>query len=551
MGSERVTIRYDRETGLGQVLSDSVGIIDTVREAYTAPNPQYFYISRHGNPYAEETISAISQLGNFEIGLFPFVYRTVKSIVKDESLITIPAEDKPLLSAEVTPLKGQIDTSKIFEISSDKPLRDYQRGAVESILKYGRGICESATGSGKSLVIATVVKNLLGKKTANVDFTTGYALIFVPTRQLVEQMYSDFLDYGISDDEMCRFTSNSGKRGDGSFVDNSCSSGFKRIIITNRAWADIHEKDIPFGDIRILVVDEVHTVKRKSSAIRFVRKVTTPVKIGFTGSLPSDSIGKWTLYSVFGPVLFRATTFALQSKSYLAPLEVRMFSGFDEEIDRDRDCLFSLRTRRHFDADDTSDDAIDYGDAWNSEVDYVNRNAVRLYSEPIRKIISSKPGNILALFDRIEFGKSIFDFVKRNLSGQLNNVWYVDANVPVQEREKMRAEFEKSSGNLMIAQSITSSVGLNIRNLDAIIYLFAGKSYTKVIQSIGRTLRLKEGKKSAILYEIFFNYKYSTRHHMEKYDILRRTYGKDCFKGTEFFKVAPEPNAGLKESNSK
>ena len=69
-------------------------------------------------------------------------------------------------------------------------LRDYQIDAIEYALKSHRALLVSPTASGKSLIIYSLVRyyKMMGLKT----------LILVPTTSLVEQMYSDFEDYGWS-----------------------------------------------------------------------------------------------------------------------------------------------------------------------------------------------------------------------------------------------------------------------------------------------------------------------------------------------------------------
>ena len=66
--------------------------------------------------------------------------------------------------------------------------RDYQIDAIFHAIRTNRCLLLSPTASGKSLIIYTLVRyyHLMNLKT----------LILVPTTSLVEQMYSDFIDYG-------------------------------------------------------------------------------------------------------------------------------------------------------------------------------------------------------------------------------------------------------------------------------------------------------------------------------------------------------------------
>ena len=75
---------------------------------------------------------------------------------------------------------------------SIKP-RDYQVNAVDFAIRKHRALLLSPTASGKSLIIYILVRyyEILLRESQN-----DKILILVPTTSLVEQMYSDFVDYG-------------------------------------------------------------------------------------------------------------------------------------------------------------------------------------------------------------------------------------------------------------------------------------------------------------------------------------------------------------------
>ena len=75
-------------------------------------------------------------------------------------------------------------------------VRDYQIDAVRLAISRNRSLIVSPTASGKSLIIYALTRyyQMAGLKT----------LILVPTTSLVEQMYSDFEDYGWSSGTYCQ-----------------------------------------------------------------------------------------------------------------------------------------------------------------------------------------------------------------------------------------------------------------------------------------------------------------------------------------------------------
>ena len=127
-------------------------------------------------------------------------------------------------------------------------------------------------------------------------------------------------------------------------------------------------------------------------------------------------------------------------------------------------------------------------------------------------------------------GRNIFDALNEMFVKDGIKVHYIDGSIDVADRERIRSELENTNGNILVAQAVTASVGLNIRNLNGIAFAFAGRSFVRVIQSIGRVIRLKDDGSTSQLFELYFNTRYSDAHHDEKMDILKSQYGKDCIK---------------------
>ena len=113
-------------------------------------------------------------------------------------------------------------------------------------------------------------------------------------------------------------------------------------------------------------------------------------------------------------------------------------------------------------------------------------------------------------------------------------VWYLDGSTKISERESNRAELESSTGNILFGQVSILSTGINVRNLTNLVLMVSTKSFSRVLQSIGRTLRLHKDKDMANLYDISFNFKYSQRHLRERLEIYRTMYRKKPDRTLEF-----------------
>lgn len=517
-----------------RVESDSSEMYGELVDIFTVDNPSFFFEQQNSIREANEFLSIISSTGTFKTGMFMPIYKAALELVgNDRSRILIDDESKKKISEEYKPLAGVFDDDfEIEELDSSRPLRYYQKDAVKKLLKYGKGICVGPTGSGKSLTMATLI-NELRKKSSDIDAFREKGrrfLVIVPTRQLVDQLYKDFTGYGLGG--VCKWTSNSGKKRDGTFEDNSCKNGFENIIITNHKWICDHKKQFPIKEIGCIIADEVHTVGYKTQILKLVEKINPKIRFGFTGTLPKFIFNKWVIMGTFGIQLYSAEIKTLQDEGFLSKIEIQPIRCVVSEIDSNRDLLYSINHRLKL--GDTLPDGtlIDTSVPFRMEHEFFEQNSEELYTpvfDKISEIFDFKNKNMIVIFDRISIGKSIYNMLSSKLSG-IAAVHYIDGSVDVSVREGIRSVLENTGGNVLVAQSVTASVGLNIRNLNGIAFAFAGKSFIRVIQSIGRVIRLKDDGSTSTLFEIYFNTRYSDKHHDEKMGILREQYGSDCIK---------------------
>jgi len=518
-----IKLFYDSSVDKIKIDVKTASLLEGIRNEFTRENPEAFFIERYGHR-VDPVVCPINILGFFQIGLFTLIYKKIKELYVGFNVII---QNQQKIIDKIYPLLNILNTTNILDKSNVIKLRPYQKEAVAKILKSGRGLIECPTGSGKSLIIGNVTHNLLSSRLGSL---IGYVLIYVPTRQLVNQFYNDLLEIGFTKKEICKFTSNEGKKRDNNFEDNSCSNGFNKIIIANRDFLLEHSKELP--NISILFVDEVHKIKYDSSTYNFVKAQKTDIKIGLTGTLPNDDYKLWMIMGLFGNVLFRDTIISLQEQEYLAPLKIISISIRDAFVENDRDCLFHTRSNKKFDESDTSDDALAFNAAYNAEAEYVIKNFYKLYSKPLEYICGQKENrNILILFDRTDLGMGIYEYAKANIKNFQS--FYIDGSIDIKIRDKICLDFEQGDNKLLFAQSTTFSTGINIKNLDVISFFFTGKGYTKIIQSIGRTLRLHKNKDYAKLYDISFNYKYSQKHKADRFDIYTSIYGKENYDSVE------------------
>ena len=489
------------ERGLCRIMAETNDELEPIRNFFKTENDNKFFVQHHNPQYSAPDFKyGISALGVFKIGLIMSVLKVMKSLdIKPEVDKKIFENLFPIKHLNIRPLVFELPC----ESNEDFENRDYQHEAVEKNLKRGRGVTVMATGSGKSFVIAKTLYSLLKTEPEKIK----HCLILVPTTNLVIQFYKDLLSYGLTEDEVSMFSSK----------EKECKN--TSIIISNRQWLNNHIDELPHIDV--LQVDEAHTFSSPgSNSSDMVANFETNIKFGCTATLPNTIDRNWDLIGNVGPVLYKKNAKDMLEDDYISDLYITSVKVRDKDIDKDRQCLFSLNRK-------VSSENIQ--EAYELERKYITDNMRKLYELPFCYIKNESKGtNTLFLFDYIEFGKSFYEFVKKEM-GRLgkDKVFYIDGQIDVLEREKIRKTIEETEDAIIVAQSVCFNTGINIKKLHNIGFIFNSKSGTKIIQSIGRGLRKHETKKEMHLYDINFNFKYSERHFKERKRIYKKEYNKD------------------------
>ena len=336
--------------------------------------------------------------------------------------------------------------------------RDYQYEAFTHGIENKRSILISPTGSGKSFVIYLLMRWFLendGKK----------LLLIVPTTSLVEQMYKDFEDYGFDvENKVHRIYSGKDKETD------------KRIIIST--WQSIYKlRNDWFLDFGCIIGDEVHGFKSKSLSSIMNKAVNAEYRFGTTGTLDGTQVHKLVLEGLFGPVKRVVTTSELQKKKTLAELDIDIL-----HLEYSKEEKESVKNA-----------------TYQEEIDFLVRNDKR--NKFIRNLAASLDGNTLVLFNLVEkHGKVLRDLIEEKLEGR--RLFYVSGETKTTDREQIRKIVERQTNAVVLASLGTFSTGINIRNIHNIIFASPSKSQIRVLQSIGRGLRVSDDGRTTKLFDI-------------------------------------------------
>jgi len=361
---------------------------------------------------------------------------------------------------------------------------EHQLDAIRHALYANRTLLVSPTGSGKSLMIYTMVRYHLDKLPKDKKI-----LIIVPTTSLVSQLYSDFKDYA-KNDKWC--------------VETNCHrvmSGIekddlkKRVIIST--WQSIYKQPKEyFSKFGAVFGDECHLFKAKSLTSIMTKLEDCPVRIGTTGTLDGSLTHKLVIEGLFGPVYEVTKTKTLMERKLLSTLKI------DAILLKHSESVRSELKRS------TYQDEIDY------IVSCEERNRF------VCRLTNNLKGNTLVLFQFVEkHGKVLHQMMKKEFPDK--QVFFVHGGTDAEQRETIRKFVEKTENAVIIASYGTFSTGVSIKRLHNIVFASPSKSRIRVLQSIGRQLRKSEHKDVAKLYDIaddlsWKKYKNHTLRHFEE-----------------------------------
>ncbi len=360
--------------------------------------------------------------------------------------------------------------------------RDYQLAATHRAINSDRQLFLAATNAGKSKILYNISRYVT-------EVENGRVLIVVPTTTLVGQMSKDFLDYN-NDQELDVYGIMGG-------VPKETNS---KIVIST--WQSLFKlKKDWFNQFDCVMIDEAHGAKSKSLTGILEKCERATRRFGFTGTLDGTETHQLVLEGLLGPVMTVVTTTELIEKGYSAQLKINIL------IFKYADAIRKMMAQ------------ADYA----SEVDYLVQHPSR--NDAIVKLARSLKGNTLILFNYVDkHGKPLFEELHKQISDH-SRLHYVSGETKTDNREAVRQLVDQSDNAIVTASYATFSTGINIKNINNIILASPTKSRIRLLQSIGRMLRVSEKKDRATLYDLADDLEWKSwrnfglRHLMERIEI--------------------------------
>lgn len=486
------------------------------------------------------------------------LYDLFKFAKKNGYSISISKEDKAKFQPVV-----EYDEKKIEKFESEQciyKLKHYQKASVKEAIKNNKTLILSPTGSGKSLIIYTIIRYLLDSGFINKN---KRMLINVPNISLVSQLYSDFEEYTNDDWNIKDFVTLAG----GKHVEDS-----SKCICISTWQTTIKKKPEYFENIVGYILDEAHQATANEISRIFERLTKCVFKMGTTGTLDGTDMHELGMRARFGKLYRAATTKQLMDSGDLAKLNITC-----KYLEYDKNDVKEMWGKLR---------GLEPTKKYQAEIDYIVNNEKR--NQYLIDLAFSQEQNTLMIFNFVEkHGKLLLDKMIGLEDEKLTRVYFIYGGIGGDEREYIRTTLDKKSpvwydlhfgksgfirikakdnvqlddgeyiygynlnqtkrykiskkwfdnattnkynkftenvddltvtkiikqygSSVLLASYGTLAVGVNIKNLHTLIFCHPTKGQIRLLQTIGRILRKANDKNQVEVIDIVDNFERVTK----------------------------------------
>lgn len=353
--------------------------------------------------------------------------------------------------------------------------RYYQKEMIELGLQAGRGVFEAAVGSGKSLVMAYLIKSI-----------SATSLIVVPSRALSGQLYNDFSSWFGSSNVQLLDAAKIRKLKKPKAISIVTVQSLGSLIKTGE-FADFAKH------IDALYVDEVHHAGASTytSLLKDLQHVY--YRFGFSGTFLRADSKTLEMWSFLSNVLYQYPAHKAIEEGFLTPLQVHIHK-------------IKGRANRSYPKE--------------YEAHYCANPAML---DKIHEILNNIPSGsqvLILVKQKDKCGLVIHEYLN---SLGINNTYLSGDNKATEINEGI-INFNEKKINILIGSSVFGE-GVDIRSTDHLIMANGGKSEIAIVQAIGRAVRLFDGKDVAHVHDFQFEgTKYMEKHCHERLEIYHRNF---------------------------
>ena len=346
-----------------------------------------------------------------------------------------------------------------------KKLYPPQKEAIGRIDQDNSVLMAVPTSAGKTLVgYYSLIKNVKeGKK--------GFYI--VPLRALAWEKLNELREIAKEMMPFCRIGVTVGD------YDKIKGLGKYDIIVATSERMDSLLRQNPkwLTDVGTIIVDEVHMAKAD-----VLKRLLTGafanagIRWGLTGTVPKEDYEFYGIKCSLGDVTHRIPAKELQDKGVLAKCHVNVLQTQDHPMFK----------------------------SYPEELKWLTTDDTRMtwVAQTINDIANS--GNTLILVDRISAGELLKKKIKDSV--------FISGSTKTLDRKEHYDEVSVAKSKIIIATYGVASVGINIPRIFNLVLIEPGKSFVRVIQSIGRGIRKAEDKDHVQIWDITSSCKFAKRH---------------------------------------
>jgi len=345
-------------------------------------------------------------------------------------------------------------------------LRDYQYDVVNKFLENPQALQEVATGAGKTITTATL---------SHLCEPYGRTMVVVPNKSLVVQTEEDYKNLGLDV---------------GVYFGDRKELGKTHTICT---WQSLNVLDKKSYDnetlslaeftagVAAIIVDEVHQAKAEVLTKLLTQNFNNcAIRWGLTGTVPKEAFEFQGILASIGPVINQVSAHDLQEKGVLANLQINILQTTDVQVFR----------------------------SFQEEYSFLVTDPTRLTWMANKIKALSLSGNTLVLINRIDTGNKLIELIP--------DAVFVSGGMKLDERKEEYDEIKTSDGKIIVATYGVAAVGINIPRIFNLVLIEPGKSFVRVIQSIGRGIRKAQDKDHVEIWDFTSTCKYAKRHLTER-----------------------------------
>lgn len=376
----------------------------------------------------------------------------------------------------------------ILHAKTKKPteLRYYQVDAVNSLIEGSNGILLASTGAGKTLITAAMAYSF-----NEVDMRT---LIIVPDESLARQTAEEMLHYELDT---------------GLYIGKVKDTEHTNIVAT---WQSLKNLPAYIKEFDCVIVDETHGARGpilKNLLIEYATNV--PFRYGLTGTLPEDPCDKMQVHSALGPIRYEIPAHKLIDEGILATINIDVIELTEDFTDEYKQFV-ELELNGDSSIISYSEFVDEYFADYDAERSFLRKSPLR--NEWISNLIidcqDQPKGNVLVITDSVALTRILGDLIPGSYVVNGQDV------AKAADRKVIYKEFDTRNDVVMIATSKLCSTGIDIPRIHYVIMIDLGKSFIKIIQTIGRGARKADDKDSIKAIDISSNLKYAKKHVKER-----------------------------------